>query len=191
MTMKIPSRKNPKRMFSVAGLEGIPFYEKHEEHILILGAISVQWSTMERLLFETFRFLIHLDRESAETIFYALPSHKMRRDLVRNLVGRLAKNETNRKSLLKTLDQIKEIANRRNQLIHDTWMRDTVRGSLHRQKAGRVSEGQDDIFDEPIEPLIEFHKRMMRLNEGFAMAPIALLTEHRQVNPTGNGRKVR
>jgi hypothetical protein len=120
----------------------------------------------------------------------------MRRNLLRKLIGPRALSAANRKTLLKFFNTIADYADRRNQLFHDLWTIDQTRKSVHRQKAGHVPKGVEDVFNEPLPHLIEFHNKLAIMNQNLSLAVLAIATDqppppkHRSKDTTRDRRKV-
>lgn len=153
------------------------YFQSDVDRIAVLGAISMQWSTLENSLFQIFLFLVPVDIPTAETIYHAYGSHHTKREVIRKLVEHTVEHEATKETFKSLIVKIKNCAGRRNSLMHDIWVKDDTSNEILLMKSGYVPAGQDDLNSETVKSLLAFHKKLHRLNTTLAMS-ILLLVAH-------------
>jgi hypothetical protein len=95
---------------------------KHPDYANKLGIVAAEWSGLEFHLCTLFGILLGVDSHRAEAVFFTLTNNRARREAIASLVTLLLPDGNELRSQAdRILRRVRNAANRRNGLMHDTW----------------------------------------------------------------------
>lgn len=140
--------------------------ERHPQHVLSLGMISIEIANLEIFLGQLLGAVLHIDQYIAEAVYLTPRAAIARIEVLRNAVDfSLTEGSRNRKQIEKLLNKSASLIQERHNLVHVIWVMD--KNNLEEVRKMRVpirkSGGQSEVV--PLKKLTDFVKEIRNLCE--------------------------
>lgn len=106
--------------------------DEHRDLAEAIGLVASHWTQIENILCGILMVLLKTDRIRSETIYYSMASHRARRELVLRLANTFVSNKPTRAKLQMLLRRTRKFSRKRNNIMHQTFLKFGDSGELIR-----------------------------------------------------------
>ncbi len=117
-----------------------------------IGLIASHWTQIENILCGVLMVLLKTDKIRAETIYYSMANHRARRELILRLGNTFLSDESTRAKIQRLLRRTAKFSQKRNNVMHQTFLRFGDSGELIRSFV-KFPEETEYAWDSQLEPV--------------------------------------
>jgi hypothetical protein len=146
------------------------------ENALLIGRVTMQWTTIQAAISQLFRRLSGLDAEKAEAVFFAVKSDSSQRDMTLALARIVLKDQSELlRRVIKLFNLLGELSGERNAVTHAMWAVKMPEGRvtpMPRRGQHRRLKIQDHRaqFDQLIRDLSQMFRDLVKLESDIRSA---------------------